>query len=492
MLFNSFSFIFIFLPGSLIVFYLSSKYSLKLAFLLLTAASICFYAFSTPGYAILLICSILFDFFMAEKIYAQQNLRLRKTLLIISLSIDLLLLFFFKYLDFFVTIVNKITHSHFHEFHIELPPGISFYTFVQIAYLVDAYRRIGRERSLLGYYVFITFFPHLIAGPIIHVNEMMPQFLQRKKFFFEMRFISIGISVFIIGLMKKVLFADHFAELANPVFNTVNSNTPVTSFDAWIGMLSYTYQIYFDFSGYSDMAVGLAYMFGIKFPENFNSPYRSTNIIEFWRRWHITLSRFLKDYVYISLGGNKQGELKRYRNLILTMLIGGLWHGARWNFVIWGALHGIALALNHFYSKTKKTSHIKPFFLLSNLIGFIFTFLFVNLAWIYFRTDHLRAASQLFTNLLGYEQASTRLLSSFPYLLLSIAFVLILFFPNTQQIMKNHSPYLSENKKPSMTWSWHQLLVWKPHRFSAILLGISLTFCIFSLTRPSDFIYFRF
>src|SRR4029078_9582961 len=248
---------------------------------------------------------------------------------------------------FIIETTNTIFNLQNSNVDIILPLAISFFTFQQIDYLADLYQNKAYVPSLLKYFLFNTFFPQLIAGPIVHHGEIIPQFENKKIFQLNARNLAIGFTIFFMGLFKKVAIADNIAPIANQVFHLANIGVTPTFWEAWTGAFIYSFQLYFDFSGYSDMAIGLACLFGISLPINFNSPYKATNIIDFWRRWHITLSRFLRDYLYIPLGGHRLGSGRRYANLVITMLLGGLWHGASWTFVVWGGLHGVYLMINH-------------------------------------------------------------------------------------------------------------------------------------------------
>jgi len=272
----------------------------------------------------------------------------RKSILIFGVILNLSLLGYFKYADFFIENINIAFSVNAESLNLLLPLAISFFTFQQIAYLVDSYRQETKEYDFLNYALFVTFFPQLIAGPIVHHKEMMPQFAKTRNKVKSYRNIAMGLFIFSIGLFKKVVIADTFAVWATNGFDVA---TTLNLFEAWATSLSYTFQLYFDFSGYTDMAIGLALLFNIRLPVNFNSPYKATNIQDFWRRWHITLSRFLRDYVYIPLGGNKKGSFRTYNNLMATFVIGGLWHGASWAFIFWGFLHGLALTVQKLWSK---------------------------------------------------------------------------------------------------------------------------------------------
>ncbi len=332
----------------------------------------------------------------------------RKMLLVLGVTVNLGLLGYFKYTNFFVDQINRTMGYNFNVENILLPLAISFFTFQQIAYLVDAYRHETKEYNFLHYCLFVTFFPQLIAGPIVHHKEMLPQFAKDAIYKFNYVHMAIGLTIFAIGLFKKIILADGVAVYATPVFNAAEAKAVLTFFEAWGGALAYTLQLYFDFSGYSDMAIGLAYMFGIKLPINFNSPYKATSIIDFWRRWHITLSRFLRDYLYIALGGNRKGNIRRYINLFLTMLLGGLWHGAGWTFVLWGMLHGSYLMINHAWRKIRsdvlKWSDNVSF--LEITAARVLTMLAVIIGWVYFRADSVNGANHLMLTMLGFHGVS--------------------------------------------------------------------------------------
>ncbi|MFT6895645.1 MAG: alginate O-acetyltransferase complex protein AlgI [Paraglaciecola sp.] len=298
----------------------------------------------------------------------------KKTLLTFSIISNIALLGYFKYTDFFIENINLLSEANLPTLNLALPLAISFFTFQQISYLVDSYRQETKEYDFLNYALFVTFFPQLIAGPIVHHKEMMPQFSKTRNKVKNYRNITTGVFIFSIGLFKKVVIADTFSVWATTGFDAA---TTLNLFEAWATSLSYTFQLYFDFSGYTDMAVGLALIFNIKIPINFNSPYKATDIQDFWRRWHITLSRFLKDYIYIPLGGNRNGEFRTYNNLLATFIIGGLWHGAGWTFVFWGFLHGLALVIHRAWSKLN--------FKLWTWLAWLITFNFINIAWVFFR-----------------------------------------------------------------------------------------------------------
>lgn len=277
-----------------------------------------------------------------------------------------------------------------------LPIGISFFTFTQIAFLADTFQKGVRDYAFVNYGLFVTYFPHLIAGPVLHHAQMMPQFREPKTYQIDLANVAGGLSIFCIGLFKKIILADGISPYADAVFDAAEAGVTPGFIEAWIGALAYTFQLYFDFSGYSDMAIGLSWMFNIRIPFNFNSPYRAINITDFWRRWHMTLSAFLRDYLYIPLGGNQKGAIRRYTNLLITMLLGGLWHGANWTFVFWGGLHGFYLIVNHSFNAFIGTHNaqwtISPLF---KFLSWALTFLAVIIAWVFFRATSFDAALKI-------------------------------------------------------------------------------------------------
>ena len=302
-----------------------------------------------------------------------------------GVSINILLLGYYKYADFFIDNINYAAGTHIESLDLLLPLAISFFTFQQIAYLIDCYKGSAKEYDFLNYSLFVTFFPQLIAGPIVHHSEMMPQFIRNDRDH-QVKYenVAAGTFIFSIGLFKKVVIADTFAVVATNGFDNADA---LNLIEAWVTSLSYTFQLYFDFSGYTDMAIGCALLFNIKLPMNFNSPYKASNIQDFWRRWHITLSRFLRDYIYIPLGGNRQGSIDTYRNILLTFFIGGIWHGAGWTFVIWGILHGVAMVIHGIWSRFG--------FALNRYVAWFVTFNFVNLSWVFFRASDFDTASKI-------------------------------------------------------------------------------------------------
>jgi len=515
MLFNSFSFLLLFFPITALVFFWIAKKNNHMAATWLALASLFFYGWWSVQYIPLLLASIGFNYWAAWQI-GHATGKARSRWLAFAVIADLSLLAYFKYADFFITSINVIAHANLPVLHVILPIGISFFTFTQIAFLVDTYQRKVSEYRFTHYLLFITYFPHLIAGPVLHHKEMMPQFDEAKTYRFSMANMAVGLTIFTIGLAKKVLIADNLAPHATFFFDKTDGPTFLI---AWGGVMAYAFQLYFDFSGYSDMAIGLSRIFGICLPLNFNSPYKSVNIIEFWRRWHITLSRFLRDYLYVALGGNRKGPIRRYVNLMMTMLLGGLWHGAGWNFVIWGALHGCYLMLNHAWIGLADFLRFPRSSFVWNWLSIWLTFISVCFAWVFFRATDFSRAMEIVKAMLAmsgigipesigaylgswkpilekygvnfYLGGGSRFIQTYAWVIAAawIAFLM----PNTQQIMDRFQPALDYiSKTDRATGRLSSQVHWLPNRRSAVCIGILLLFCLLSLTRPAEFLYFQF
>ncbi|MDK9725448.1 MAG: MBOAT family protein [Sterolibacteriaceae bacterium MAG5] len=510
MLFNSYAFIFGYLPVTLAGFFLLARSSHRLAALWLAAASLFFYGWWNPVFVVLVMASITVNYAFG---YAIGHARLTsesqaKTVLTVAVVANLGLLAHFKYANFFIANVSQLTGVELSAVNIVLPLGISFFTFTQIAFLVDVYRGIAREYNFIHYVLFVTYFPHLIAGPVLHHKQMMPQFGHAETYRINLESINVGLTIFIIGLAKKVLLADQFALYANPVFDVVAQGGEPKLIEAWIGALAYTLQLYFDFSGYSDMAIGLSRMFNVKLPQNFDSPYKAPNIIEFWRRWHMTLSTFLRDYLYVPLGGSRKGVLRRYANLMITMLLGGLWHGAGWTFVLWGGLHGVYLVINHGWRRLTGTDSTSSGWRV--IVGVGLTFVAVVVAWVPFRATDLDAALRMWAGMFGVNgiSLSSRLAARVPEVINQLAvfegltplsglnanevvmtlpfgLAVIWLLPNTQQWMAKYQPAWDAVRSPS---KW----VWQLSNKYGIVGGALFALTLLMLTRESAFLYFQF
>lgn len=519
MLFNSYIFIYIFLPVVLTVFFLIGKKSKYLGAFWLLSASLFFYGWWNPEFVVLLLVSILFNYGIGRLISNTRNdmsERRATWLLRTGITVDLGILAYYKYTNFVVHNLDIALNMQAGIESIVLPLGISFFTFTQIAFLIDVHRGEVKEPSPLHYGLFITYFPHLIAGPILHHKEMMPQFASSTTYKMRWGNISAGLTMFTLGLIKKIVFADGIAPYANSAFTTASAGGRLTFLEAWAGALSYTFQLYFDFSGYSDMAIGLSFLFGIRLPLNFNSPYKSLNIIDFWRRWHITLSRFLRDYLYISLGGNRKGKMRRHLNLLLTMVLGGLWHGAGWTYIIWGCLHGLYLIINHGWHQiraalgqnlTRSTIH-------GQLAAMATTFIAVVIGWVFFRAPDIDTALRILDGMFGFngivlpEELMPTYLVNFLHLhgitvgeltafkhtpggftalisWISLLWILVWFAPNSQEIMGSARPGLGEAAKNS-TVQWQPTTAWM------MATSVGLLYALSQMGTISDFLYFQF
>ncbi|HNN01439.1 MAG TPA: MBOAT family O-acyltransferase [Turneriella sp.] len=380
MLFNSYVFLFLFFPVVLAGYYALPRPQWQLAFLLLM--SLVFYAYWSITYLFLLIVVVVLDFWLAAAIHRSENTGRRRGLLILSLVLNLGLLFFFKYAGLVATTINHLAPV-LPAISLVLPIGLSFYTFQSLSYVIDVYRRHSSAHpSLLSYSTYVTMFPHQISGPLVRHNTIIPQLEDGATYRVQSDNLWRGAFFFVTGLAKKILIADFISRGINPI---ITNMATASNSEAWLAMVGYTLQLYFDFSGYSDMATGLCLMLNIRLPQNFDSPYKSGSITEFWQRWHMTLSSWLRDYLYISLGGNRGTKFATYRNLMLTMALGGLWHGATWMFVLWGIYHGLLLAIER---ATGIGRGITP-----NALRIALVFLLAALGWILFRAPDLSIAT---------------------------------------------------------------------------------------------------
>jgi D-alanyl-lipoteichoic acid acyltransferase DltB (MBOAT superfamily) len=464
-LFNDPVYIFLFLPCVAVVYFLLNNISNGIAKCWLVAASLYFYAYWEVSYLALILASICVNFVLGELVRQQQRWALR-----LGIAFNLLLLGYYKYADFFISNVNALFSSDVPSLNLLLPLSISFFTFQQIAYLVDCFRGQARSYSFLNYCLFVTFFPQLIAGPIVHHKEMMPQFADVKRTRPDLDHISQGLFLFSLGLIKKLFIADSFAVWADAGYAADSLNMV----DAWITTLSYSLQLYFDFSGYSDMAIGAALLFNIRLPINFNSPYKAVNIQDFWRRWHITLSNWLRDYVYIPLGGNRCSVRRTYINLGLTFLLGGLWHGAGWTFVLWGAMHGSALAIHRYWQRSGRKMPVLP--------AWTLTLLFAHLAWVMFGAENLDQALGMYTAMVDFSTLTlpSTLASQQTWLHLAVFLPVALYLPNSLQL----SGYLKYQGKMSFRHN--------PLFASAIAVALFYALLAGVQNVPTAFLYFNF
>jgi D-alanyl-lipoteichoic acid acyltransferase DltB (MBOAT superfamily) len=491
-LFNSLVFIFGFLPAVLALFVLVARRNGMGAVVLLAAASLVFYGWGDLGFLPLLLTSIAGNFcagLAIARCRAGHRQDRANRVLAVAVVLDLAALAVFKYADFFIASVAEATGAGLAPLGIALPLGISFFTFTQIAFLVDAARGEAEEVDIFRYLLFVTYFPHLIAGPILHHREMMPQFARfGPSLRFNRKAAAMGLTCFAIGLAKKLGIADWVAPTADLTFAAAQAGTALSMAEAWVGALAYTFQIYFDFSGYCDMAIGLSLLFGVRLPVNFNSPYKAASIIDFWRRWHITLSRFLRDYLYIPLGGSRHGPWRRHVNLMATMLLGGLWHGAGWTFVWWGGLHGAFLIGNHAW---RGTGLRLPPWLARPL-----TFACVVVAWVFFRANDVAEAVAMLRAMAGLDGYGLAAKLAFPNEMLvgrlppvlagAALFALVWLAPNTQEWLGRFRATL-EPAAPQTS-----RLRWRPSTWWGAVAGVAFAVAVTLVGGDSPFLYFRF
>ena len=482
MLFNSLPYILGFLPLTLVGWFALARINPRAGRVWLAGASLLFYGWWDWRYLALLLGSIAFNYAAARTIAGAASVRRRHALLAGAVAVDLALLGWFKYADFFRESLAALAGTHWAPLGVALPLGISFFTFTQIAFLVDTSAGKVREADPLDYLLFVTFFPHLLAGPVLHHAEMMPQFADPRTARPRAEMISTGLTLFLVGLVKKVVLADGIAPVASLVFDaTAAGGSPGTA-EAWAATLAYSFELYFDFSGYTDMALGAARLFGIVLPLNFASPYQAASPIEFWRRWHMTLSRFLRDYLYIPLGGNRLGPARRYLNLFLTMLLGGLWHGAAWTFVAWGAFHGLLLMANHGWRALAERGGFAGLTATppARLLGWALTFLAVMLGWVLFRADGFDTAARMFAALAGHGGTFAAFLPGSEVWaelagLGGIAFLL----PNSQSLVLGGPE--------ARRWP-----AWRPSPAWALLLALGFVVALGQMSEVSPFLYYRF
>lgn len=489
MLFNSFEFILLFLPLTLLVYFVLLRKRLTIAAKSwLLFASLFFYSWWDARYLPLILGSILFNYtiggLLAEYGENGKQRVSKKAIFISGIVANIGLLCWFKYMDFFIGSANSVLGTQLPLLKIVLPLGISFFTITQIAFLVDAYEGLVEERNLLNYALFVTFFPHLLAGPILHHKEMMPQFERLRNKVINWKNMYLGLMLFFLGLFKKVVLADTFSAWATAGFDATQ---PLSFFPAWLASLSYTFQLYFDFSGYSDMAVGIGWMFNISLPINFNSPYKATGVIDFWKRWHITLTNFVTTYLYTPIL-RAFGRITFTNSLVaifLAMLISGFWHGAGWTFIIWGGMHGLGLVVNHIWKKKKLP--------MPSFLGWLITFNFVNISFVFFRSKSLEGALAMLKGMVGLNGimlhkslAKVAFLKNMgisfggwldaikgndkTWIMVLVALLIAVIWKNSMEIVDRVRP----------NWGWFSML-----------LVISF-WALLDMNKVSEFLYFQF
>jgi D-alanyl-lipoteichoic acid acyltransferase DltB (MBOAT superfamily) len=508
LLFNSFEFIFLFLPLTLAGFFAASRLAgQRGAQLWLIAASVFFYGWWNPLYLPLLGAVMVFTYLVGRRLSARPS----KLMLGAGIGVLLGVLGWFKYANFLVANIDALTGADWTVGAVVLPLAISFFTFQKIAYLVDSYKGLTRDTRPVEFTLFVVFFPQLIAGPIVHWKEILPQFKDGGVYRPHAENFAVGTAIFALGLFKKAVLADGIAVYATPTFAAAETGLAPDLLTAWSAALAYTFQLYFDFSGYSDMAIGAARMFGILLPLNFNSPYKASNIADFWRRWHMTLSRFLRDYLYIPLGGNRRGPARRYGNLMATMLLGGLWHGAGWTFILWGGLHGLYLAINHAWQRVVPAAVAAQGWY--RRAAWSLTFLVVVIAWVPFRAPTMEGAGRMLAGMAGLNGVSLpnaigarigggrEVLegwgvdfalgggSAFVYAWLWIAglFALAVLAPNSQQIVGRFRAALDFDPRDAA-----RRFAWRPSPRWAVAMGMIAATGTLALSQVSEFLYFQF
>jgi alginate O-acetyltransferase complex protein AlgI len=505
LLFNSIVFIFGFLPVALIGFYVTARAGRQVAGVWLIVASLVFYGWWNPAAVFLLLASVGSNYAIARLILRTvANPGLQGWITISGVSLNLGALFYYKYLFWIVGIIGHFAPAVHGIDPIVLPLGISFFTFTQIGYLVDCRAGITQDRSLLNYMLFVTFFPHLIAGPILHNRDIMPQFGDSGTYRVSLENLAVGFSTFVIGLVKKVVCAD-------PLSDWVASGYAHTSQIGWLAAwhlaLCYSLQLYFDFSGYSDMAIGLARMMNVRFPQNFNSPYKAQNVIEYWQRWHITLTKFLTSYLYTPLAmGTMRWRIKHRMGvnrlaqqtptgfaamiaipMLITMVLAGIWHGAGVTFLIFGLLHGIYLCVNHavrVYNPGPRSRR-----LYAVILRCAATYLSVLIASVFFRAPSVAAAIDVLGGMLGLSgwESQAPAVGLLHGVFLLLLCVIVWFFPNSQQIMRRYDPVLEEVEPP-----YPISLSWRPDLGSAMAVGVAAAIGILALGGTTEFLYFQF
>ncbi len=516
MIFNSYTFLLGFLPLVFIGFQLISARGTRGGVAWLVLMSLVYYGWWnpdpsspwSPAYLALILGSTCANYFFGRYLALHHGPR-GKRMLAVGVTANLALLGYYKYSGLFAKTLAALTGGEASIPDVILPLGISFFTFQQIAYLVDAYRQETKEYNFTDYLLFVTFFPQLIAGPIVHHKEMLPQFDRRVgRLHFGVN-TSVGLTIIAIGLFKKVVIADNLSPIANLLFDMAAvGERPLTMGEAWVAGVTYALQIYFDFSGYSDIAIGAARLFGIRLPLNFHSPYKATSVVDFWHRWHVTLSRFLRDYLYIPLGGNRYGKPRRYFNLMITMALGGLWHGAGWTFLLWGVLHGLCLCLNHaWFAARKAWTRLPP---IPKPVAIVLTFAAVVIAWVPFRagayeqgasgstTAAIKATGSIFASMFGFHgiqgwpDESAYVVKERHGIRAMGCVLLVWFLPNTQQFLRRYKPCLGLETMPGGRLGRRQWWQWRPTTPWAIITFLLFVGTIYQFDKLSDFIYFQF
>lgn len=514
MVFSQYEFLLLFLPISVGGYHFILRFvSDRAALAWLVAASFVFYGYWSWAHLAFLVVLCLANAGLA--LYLLHRVAARKAVLVFGIALNLGLLGYFKYFNFVIENANLAFGLGLAPANVLLPLGISFFVFQKVAFLVDAYRRMVAQFTVSGFVLFVFFFPQLIAGPIVHHREMIPQFQRRLVRRTSMPALALGLSILIVGLAKKVLVADTLAEQASRVFDAAAADTNITLLDAWCGTLAYTLQLYFDFSGYCDMAIGIALLFGFRLPINFNSPYKASSLVDFWRRWHMTLSRFLRDYLYVPMGGNRLGVGRNAAAVFLVMLLGGIWHGAGWTFVLWGSVHGFGVAANHLWRRWRGAAGHAPKDSGVLSAGHLATFVFVALAWVLFRAENIDVAQTMYRGIAGLNGialpdtylgrlgavgerladagvifAPTYLFGGVEQVLGLAALTAFVFVaPNTQQWFRYRGTARLRGLESTFPWRTGP---WRPNLGHGLALTAVAVSCLLLVARGGEFLYFQF
>lgn len=506
MLFNTSVFVFIFMPVVLAGFFLIAQKSHQGSIVWLAIASIFFYAYWSIAALPILVISICINYWFGIQL-SKSDMKYRRAMLILAIAINLLALGYYKYVNFFIDNINDIRDfmdlDPLNPVAIALPIAMSFFTFTQIAFLIDSYQDKVKERNFIQYTLFVSFFPHLLAGPLIHHKQMMPQFSMSENFVIQKDKVAIGLAIFAIGLAKKVLIADTLNSYLSGFYSSLAQGSKPNFLASWVASLTYTFQLYFDFSGYSDMAVGAALLFGIWLPFNFNSPYKATSIIDFWQRWHISLTRYVGDYLYtpitlkfMRLGQNMPAFFEVIFSLViptlLIFLILGFWHGSNWTFVVFGGMHGLYIVINHLWRKvfplpSQKNKKNQSYKSIKLVAAWLLTFLAVNISFVMFRADSISSAILIYKGMLGLNGYSLGYMANLQTWILELqitlltiasAFLIILFAPNTIRISLLLTEYFP--RRQTVT-------------YISIVIFIGIIFALLQVNfYESPFLYFRF
>lgn len=489
MLFNSYIFILLFLPIVINIYFLLNRMrKYELANCWLICMSLWFYSYFNYNYIVIILLSISINYIVSRMMYIEyvgRNKYIKRGILAVGILANICSIFYFKYYDFFISNINIIFDQTFELKNVLLPLGISFFTFQQISYLVDSYNGETKDYRFVEYALFVSYFPQLVAGPIVLHSEIIPQFRDKELRKLNHNNLAKGLYIFAVGLFKKVLVADTFARAVDWGFS---SYINISSMDAFLVSLCYTFQLYFDFSGYCDMAAGIGNMFNIQLPINFNSPYKSISITDFWSRWHISLTRFLKQYVYIPLGGNRKGNVRTYTNIMIVYLVSGIWHGANWTFIMWGGIHGVANCLNRIFKSTWER--------IGNITQWFLTFMFIDFTWIIFRAESISQAKYIIKKIVSMDTlyVSSGLFECFEmpeFAFMEESFSLLSYFTNRingfyMWLILAIVFFVILNKKNSLE------IKFKPTVGRGIVTVVFTLWSILSLSGMSTFLYFNF